>query len=869
MSRAGKILYCEAELAGIKGVACSYRRSDGFTPEPGWIDINLKDLKKIKIVPRKLPWRAVNGMEFDGGISIRTWKNFKSRATVTGDRPPIPQPAAGGIPHFSDLVLRTFMGQSGDLIDEIRYKDVYVDSTGIEEITRGLANIEAHDSGIVRIPLTDIRRYYRRCGALFGQINVRMKSGKLLPTNLNGDTPWTFEEVVDFLFSQLPGSPAVDPASDFRGLPYDAPILEGEGEPVVEHLERLLDGAGLKPQMLPDGNYTVSRRYSTVLGPGDIPDDVGSSRKVEELHYERAAAAIVDRPPGMWALGPRIVRRASVPYVAVLQDLDGRYYTIGAICRRWGYSIGKLNQQVYSSSQTRFNDVPPVLGAASGAEAPSGGQVLTDANRNSFGEGGGDGPSSTEGGPAGGTAGSIEGAEELHFKRQEILKKAYHIYAPAFLLNPDDPDGPLLDPETTFTPYLPFVKAAWYKNELPSLDSVPRDEGGKGDLDDYLLLDPVVRGQTVALRYMRNFEEFQKVFDARSSGDRQTLANYEFLNHVWSRALSEVVQDFLAAQKGALTTLQKEKLRKFGIEYDSTGTDLGSDRNVAREMGELMPESEREAAVRELLKDWGYDGVKALSAKGALEQIAFWGDKSAAWGERFATFKEIYQSRMAIPCRYNTFQHVLLEGTATVDNRTGILSSSVPLAVVDKPFFFSGDAQTVIGDGAVVVTFGYELKGSEMECWTNFLFDAVIPEDPTEPAKVNFCGSSRTSPIKAEPVRMKSRLYQMENGTPVNYNECWSEARSKVSSMLDQPTVVEGTTYELIGLRKAVLYAGVNSVQHEMEGLRGMTHVSVNAPGARGPLGAADLGAGSTRLRRGPGMTRAEFRDTLPPAEAP
>lgn len=863
MAGAGALFRCEAEFATLKATACQFARSEGFAPSSGWIDLNLKDLKRIRIVPKKMPWRSVNGVEFDGGISIRTWKNFRSRATVTGDRPPIPPPSGGGVPHFSDLVLRTFKGQSGDVIDEIRYKDIYVDSTGIEEVTRGLANIQAHNSGIVRVPLTDIRKYYRKLGPFFGQINARMKSGKLLPTGLNGGSTWTFEEVVDYLFSQLPGSPAVDPDSDFRGRSYDDPVLEGEGEPVVEHLEKLLDGAGLKAQMLPDGNYTVSRRYSTVLSVRDIPDSVGRWRTIAEIHYERAAAAIVDRPPAVWAVGPRIVRRGSFPYVAVLQDLDGRYYTIGAICRRWGYSIGSLNAQVFSSSQTRFNDVPPNLGPESGAGGDEAAQDIGQLSPSPD-----DGGIAGGGGPAGGDGGSIEGGEELHFKRQDILKQAYKIYAPAFLLS-DDQDGPLNDPETVFVPYLPLVKAAWYKHELSKLSEVPKDEGGAGDLDEYILLGPVIRGQTVAMRYMRNFEEFRKIFDARSSGDRAVLANYTALNSAWERALSAVVSDFLAAQKGALSTLQQEKLAQFGVAIDETGMELGNDRSVAREMGELMPESQRETAVRELLKDWGYDSIKIAHAKVANEGMEDWGKKVAEWAKKFQTFREIYEKRIAIPCRYNTPQQVLGEGVASIDARTGILSSSVPLAVVDQPFFFSGDAQTVIGDGAVVVTFGYELKGSEMECWTNFLFDAVIPDDPAEDARPNFAGSSRSSPIKAETVRMKSRMYQMDNGTPVNYNECWSEAKSKASSMLAQPAAVEGMTYELIGLRKAVLYAGVNSVQHELEGLKGMTHVSVNAPGARGPLGAADFGSGRGPGRRGPGVTRAELRETLPPGEAP
>ena len=70
----------------------------------------------------------------------------------------------------------------------------------------------------------------------------------------------------------------------------------------------------------------------------------------------------------------------------------------------------------------------------------------------------------------------------------------------------------------------------------------------------------------------------------------------------------------------------------------------------------------------------------------------------------------------------------------------------------------------------------------------------------------------------------------------MNYNACWSEAKGKAAQMCSGPAVVPGWKMELHGLRKCVLDAGIMSVQHEWDGDVGLTHVAVNAPGARMPL---------------------------------
>jgi hypothetical protein len=147
---AGKVLRCETFYQGFPCVNSSYRRSSGFLPEPGWVDVDLRHLRQIRLVPRTVPWRSANGFSGEAQFDILAWSRAKSRATVTESTPDFGAPAGGGLNRFGTLVMRT-LDRRGTKIDEIVYKDVYVAESGIEEITRGLARIRDHKEGHVRI----------------------------------------------------------------------------------------------------------------------------------------------------------------------------------------------------------------------------------------------------------------------------------------------------------------------------------------------------------------------------------------------------------------------------------------------------------------------------------------------------------------------------------------------------------------------------------------------------------------------------------------------------------------------------------------------------------------------------------------------
>ena len=216
-------VFHEAFYQGYPCNAAQYRRSPGLMPEHGYVDISMELLKnkRIRIVGRGVPWRAINGIGVHGGIDIRTQllveQNFRGQ-TVTSP-PEIKAPENDAFNMFGDLLLRTRRFPSGAIIDEIRYRDVYVDAAGLEEITRDLAQVKEHKRGTIRVPLTDIRKWHQNMGPLFGKMNWKFRAARAHPgtdvpmdpdTLKDGEkTPWTLTEVLAHYYKLLPGTPRI------------------------------------------------------------------------------------------------------------------------------------------------------------------------------------------------------------------------------------------------------------------------------------------------------------------------------------------------------------------------------------------------------------------------------------------------------------------------------------------------------------------------------------------------------------------------------------------------------------------------------------------------------------------------------------
>lgn len=788
------------EYQGYVGTSGAYRRSDGLQPEPGWIMIPLEDLGKIEIHPRSIPWRAVAGVEFDGGVDIRTWDRFRRQTTITADRAPSPEPESG-LNMSGDLILRTYEGLNDGFSPGTRYYDIYVDF-GMEEETRDLESILEHKEGLVRVPLTDIRKFYGEYGAVFCRINCRRKNGEWDKDTLkeDGETPWSLLDVFSFLFSQLPGSPQIVEKCDLRSKSgFDAPQgIEGQGEPAVQIIEQLLRKTGLKAQMQPSGWYAINRVNSNRIPRQTIATAPRTTKTVKsnELQYERLTSTPTNRAPAFTCVGPRRVQRRSWPCTAVLRDPEtGKWHTLAKICRLWGYSIEKLNRMVFVSGPRQYEDVPP---------APTVGGTVTYATA------------------------------QLHAVRKEALRMAYRQYIPSFMI---DKDGDVIDPEKEMIPYLPVLpETAWYKNELSQeqMRDYPKDKATKGDLDEIIMYPPVVRANLVSERYFNRFDEIEREIESVLVRQEAVISGLEALRDFADTIGDRKLEDLLQSEKVSDKTIKD--MAKYGVDKSDLTLNVGGDlAAAAKELGTVMPKDVRiaytknsDAAAQSVIL---YANMKREAESAIAEQKTV----AAKIRGRLAEEKAKYELNGRIHGRYNVGQGPTLKAHV-VDFETGLIESSVPLCVIDRPWFFNGDDVSVIADGSVVVTYGYEIKGSGSYAFTNYMFFADDGGDPTADAKPAFGGCHRSSPIKALVMPMESREYIAENGNPMNYSACFSEAKGKVAERCSGPAVIPGWVMEIHGLRPCVLDGGIMSVQHEWDGDVGITHVSVNAPGARMPL---------------------------------
>ena len=804
---------CEFIYQGYPCLKGSFKRSDGLAPEGGAVYIPLEKLGGLEIMPPAVPWRATRGFEFESMGEIGQFCELV-KPTMTADRDPAPEPS-GGLFLFGDLDILT-RTESGDIYDQIRYSDIYVDA-GVEEETRDLQDILAHSEGVVRIPLTDIRQYYKDYGALFARINCRTKSGAWdLSTVKKDGKPYNVTEIIEFLFSQLPGSPQVLEASEFRTLHYENPQgIEGRGEPAVQCLQRVLDNLGLKAQMQPSGDYLVTPKWSKRITENMICPEAGQTVEIfrGEINYERKSATATGRPAAVAVVGGRRVMRMSWNWIPVLPDTDGKYYRLEELVAKWGYSMAKLNKQIFASPDNQFWDCPPQ-----------------------------------------------DGGDNLHYERVQILKKAYKLYLPGFLSIWPTTGIDLAELNIENEPFLPIVPCAFYESELTEKmrKEIPVWEKKQADAEEkFYIRGPIARGDRVIQQFFPSFAAAERSYNGLKARLTDELKTSLKLKTLWEDQMAEAANYLAMADEYTKDSLAGIKAGKFGT-IIMPPLEIGQERIVfAPAVGKFL---EAEAALVPTKNS--YAALKTLSTcKKAVETA----DKDlrindiqaaiASHEGKWTEFKKVYEKHRGFPCRFNSGQTVL-PASVKIEPRTGLLESSVPLCHIKAPYFFDGDAQEVVADGGVVVTFGYEVKGNNVGAFTNFIFFGDDGDDYDAEAVVKFAGCCRSTPIKCPVVSMESRLYCLENGAPVNLNACFAEAHGKAASQLRQSRRVPAWVLELIGMRKCVLDGGVCSVQHIWDGDSGTTHVSVNAPAARMPL----LPANIVRSRA---VDQARLRETL------
>jgi hypothetical protein len=809
--------------------AVQFRRSEGLNPEYGYVDVSLRDLKKIEIVAAAMPWRNVINVQAQ--LPIEAWFEIakKGHQTLTAPVEQMP-PSGGGLNLYGNLVMQTLI--DGKARSEMRYHDVYVDSSGIEETTEGLANIKEHSEGIVRIPLTDIRKYYREYGYLAKRINTKLRTGKFDPTSIRADgSPWSMNEVLEYLFSQLPGAPALDGGSDIYSLSFAPPTdIIGEFDPVVQSIERVIEKAGLTAHLLPDNRYAVMLKGTRRVDYDHVPSSIGKSVKGEYQNYERKSVYVTDRPPLVQVWGKKRIRRVTHPCIPIFKDpSDGRWYKLKDVgYRMQGYGIEKVKAQIFEPPEKSFKDVPP-----------------------------GD-------------------FSDVHVARREaLLKYAFKAYCPAFMFEIGQSTiiPSLGDDDIERIQYLPMKESGWYMSELGTFGSkipIPSSKT-KGDLGDFVLMPPIVRGARVGQNYFFGFEEIQAAYKklVKANGDKtKELKN---MLSLLQRQQVSVGIDVLEAEITADRTYDPRKAQTVGMPegnmdfelyaeallnetkksseslsigagLDARGRDIANTGTMYWDNTAMGKEKIRQE-VRAAAETLQQKRPMLAAIKGSIEEtnnhLAANQNEYITMTKEFESFSKIIKGRTAIFSWMNLPWGVIETGAYSLDENTGIIEFSEPICVMDKPFFLTRDGAKVISDGAVYITFGYELNRNQTADYTSFLFTAAEDTGALNQRKVKCVGLNRSSPVACYGVRAPTmRMYETDEGIPMNLSISVASAESHAEGLIGQQRISTGYVFVYNGFYSCVLDGGITGVQHEWDSKSSaMTHIFHNAPNSKGPAG--------------------------------
>jgi hypothetical protein len=791
-----------------------FRRSPGLLPELGYVDLDYNDLKNLSV--------QVGPFWVGGGAGPKDIRAASSRSgpgqTTTAGGAGAGGGAGGGLKRVGDLVMQSsYKGQS---MPAMVYQNIYVAEGGTEEITERISDARAHNKGKVRVQITDIRSTYRH-GAFFGRINCRTASGKwCMATTKDGKgKPYTIQDVLKLLFSELPGSPSIHEqsvifAAKFGGQPpYN---MVGEGEPILHVLGQVLERYGLVARLLPDNNYFVGHELGGSYGPGQYAEDVGSPVQAEQIRREKKSISFSsNRSAAVMVVGKKRIRSITVPYVPVIRDpKSGRILPMTeANCSKLGTTLKDVKEQVYRNDEKSFRNVAP------------------------------------------------KGKREGFLRAAMFREWAFRVYAPAFAFDPNKKaGGGLLEEEFAELPFLPMHETAWVKADLEKHGIEPKFKkaSGSGSLGDWILHPPVVWGASFRQGFFKDFEAVKEYFDMMVEAAKKTES---FVEEQVTK-LGKEIRDLGASLGKADREFQRrfsfgEAKSKYGLLGQKLGIGYQDDQAAAgREFGG----GESAVAMSELMNKAAFD---LLTKKQIAENgLKIWHDLSGKylqetrrWKDEFEKFKKSFQGDEGLQAWANFPHGAMPEGSYSLDTQTGLIKFHDRTFQAKQPFLLQPDGAEVAADAAVLVTYGYELNFNILSDFTSVLFvgdddaQATIADGVSSIPGVKICGVSRSCAIK--PVVEKDpniRLYENSAGDAFNMTEVVSAAAARACGQLQVPRAAVGYTYVLQGLRKAVLDDGISSVQHEWDGRIASTHVMVNAMGGRGPLGPPNLNA---NLKRG------------------
>lgn len=832
-----------------------WKRSEGLGAEVGSVVVDYSVLKQLGLGTPMVPWTGDDGgADIPGGMVISDWwELFGKRPGTRSDHKPFKVPAAGlGISGPLILTSKFLDGKT----ETVQYDEIFV--LNAEEISDNLAKVLEHKEGEIRIDLTDVRHFYGRYGVIIGRINCRLDNGKYDPKTvkkpgavigegrtvtreeIDGEA-WSFKDVIQYLFSQLPGGPSVTfmPKGMEKDLPEPEEI-DHIGSNAATVLQGVLDNYGLIAKLQPNGTYLVCRRNDdNFLKPGEVAPEINKKKSAERLAYEKLTVNRLDTPGCVMVLGGRLVRQETVGYVPVFKDLDGRWYLLSDIDKVWdGYDIWKVNRQAAKTPGKYFHDVPPE-------------PIQEDVSERTL-----DSIIRTGKGIRGFSAGRSQ--DDLHFGRRRILREqAYRVYAPIGLFDnaPINRNGApwFSDASSSSISYLPL-------GDVPLLESqvgepVPGARKIKGDQGKIILSPPVVRGTMLGEAVFTDVAQIVKAYQGVIDGWRICLNDHTLAITLIKSRLGTLKDDKIKADRLAATAefVESGLMSRLSNSFlGRVGDPLGQGAAHRKLSREFMARAEKiRFATRSI--EIGLEISQEVSESRKLNAEKMIKELEVRRGEDLVRLAVVGGLKGVGQLPYGTIPSTAF----SLDSRTGILTFTKDVCcTVDRPVVYDRDQLTVYGDGMVSVTFGHPVNDNATSDFTSIIFSR------DGRGSVDVAGANRPTGVKAQVIRDPDLvMYISGDGEPMNLQDCIDQARKKAEPLLQGPDVLDGHRNEFDGFVPCVLERGVNSVQYvwpakDPEGGTAFTYVATHSPMSVGPAGRVQ----TTKLldKDGPSRTAAK-----------
>jgi hypothetical protein len=831
------VLVNKAKYQGYPVQGLQFRRSPGTTPDFGWVDLAFEDFRDLAVKRAGLvPWKNA---QFPAGNTIRTMTAGESslpasRRTVAlpgiGELGRNPTPGKGFF-SVGDLVMTT--SEDGSSRSSIVYEDVYIAPDGIEETLADLDQILKHDRGILRVPVTDIRNYWKY-GVLAESLNVRLDGGNYDPATIKEGKPsklsttkgipssratvalepgaaagpYSLTEILQFLLRELPGDLELDPRSEVFSLGLDPPEnVIGEMTPAVQVLDQLLKQYSLELTLLPENRVSVQKKGPKVVqGEYFIAPGVKQSKPPLQT-YEKKSITISDRPPLVMVTGQRRVREISVPYVPIYQDIDGKFYPLEDVEARWGFPFEELKRIIFNGHEKAFRNLP-------GGLDPRFFDTVQTRWR-SRGEG------------------------QRYFEKIRILQKwAFRGYGPVYMFLGEGPNSSSRGITEKELQRLPF---------LPMMEFMERTGPNK---DNFQLRPIQVRAYTIKQGFFtgrKRFDPGSERFDAAGLVAPPPIEAFEEMENAVREHIEQItrrdIPDIDEAFKSMKGEIESAKSGLLALALN--GIDIELEREMAKQgtavrvnldfsgQGLYFDQQAIIVKTQDVAEaNKRYNDLKRLLAEQNSKADAL-RSLLAEEKTRFDDIKTVYKRVGGLGGWINNPHGLVPQGDYVIDPETGILIFSDIAGAMKEPFAISREGIEIGEHAHPTVRFGHEYKSNSIFDWSTCIWQ--ILEDET----IAFVGFSRPTGIKPQIVRDNTlRIYEDENGKPLNHAVEAARSKSKAQAVVE-PRLREGYVYEMAGFHRAVAISG--EVQHLWDGDRANTLISVNAQNARMPLGNSKL----------------------------